>query len=1316
MRPRRLSASSAPSASSLYVNRLSSLIPGLLLVVLAAGLAKCALAEDKVTIEQMPPAVREGSAQLTGHYNPAQTLRLVFALKPPHLQEEEEFLRQIQDPDSPQFHQYLSQEQWNQRFAPAAEDEQAVVTWAQSQGFTITQRYANRLLVDVEAPSAVIERALDVSINTYQLAGESYFSNDRDPSLPAHLVGTVHSVMGLNNIQRVHSFLNMQSTLRPPDYSPGPAYADGPSQRGAASRGKAPTAKPTQASGIRPAGYDVYTPNDINNSQAYDYVALHSVGACCNPTHQVGGPGPLTSIAIAIWGDYNDSDLNGFVQQFYPMTYNVQRHFVDGTPQCCNDETALDVEWATAMSNSWDDNPDDTAKIHVYEGSSDTMAIVLDVLNHALDGGEARVLNMSWGGAENYAFSVSDMDSFHSVFNQLVGQGWTLVAASGDGGATTSCVSRLAVSYPATDPDVVAVGGTTLVLNQGPTYSIETGWSGSTQGCSNNDGGSGGGCSAQFAAPWYQVSPACGSGSRSVPDIALNSDWVNTPQEFIFNGYFYAAGGTSIAAPEMSGFFAQENAYLLYIQSLVGLSCGASLNAPCSPLGAANPYIYYEGNHPGFAHYPFYDITYGCNSNDITQQYHLTPYCSRHGYDRVTGWGSVNMLQFAWMLNDFFAGDGAGPDIQISGPPVNHWYNSDQTVSWTLADTSGNGHPPIGAAGSSMNWDADPGDPQSQSSPGTGSSFYGPQFSGSSGSANGLGNLSQGCHTAFVRGWDNGGASQVSTYGPLCYDTIPPVTNVPLSGNNQGGDNYIGPVQVSVTATDSGSGVASIMYQRDSGNWQSYTGPYFEYEPGPHATFAYSTDAAGNVSALSLGYFIIVSNTQYLLTIHRPGAGRGTVTSMDGIINCGTYCSHHYYDEQPVTLTATPNPGSVFGGWSGCDLSDGLSCTLTMTADRVVYATFNLPTATQFIPVPSCRVADTRWPTGDFGGPSLQAQVARSFVIPSSACNIPATATAYALNVTALPHNFLGYLTVWPTGQDRPTISTLNSWDGRAKANAAIVSAGTNGAINLFATNTSDAVLDITGYFVPLPNPSALAYYPVTPCRISDTRWPTEPLGGPSLTANLPRDLPILSSSCGIPDTAQAYSLNVTAVPQNGNPVWVVNAWPAGQDEPATSILNAVTGTVVANAAIVSAGTGGDINVVASSNSDLVIDVDGYFAPPGTGGLSFYSSVPCRVLDTRQGNGAFNGLLVVNVVGASCDVPATAQSYALNASAIPGDPLWVLMLYPDGGLQPTVSTLNAYDGALTSNLAIVGSTNGSIDAYTYGLTNLLLDITGYFAP
>ncbi len=560
MRPRRLSASISPFSSSLCLNHLSSVMRSLLLVVLVAGLAKCAIAEEKIAIEQLPVAVRNGSAQLTGHYKPDQTLRLVFALKPPHLEEEEEFLRQLQDPESPQFHQYLSEEQWNQRFAPSAEDEQAVVAWAQSQGFTITQRYPNRLLVDVEAPSAVIERALDVTLNSYQMAGEAYFSNDRDPSLPAHLVGTVHSVMGLNNIQRVHSFLNVPSTLHPPDYSPGPAYAVGPSQQTDGHPGKQFAAKNVQSGNVRgDGGYHVYLPSDIYSSQAYDYAALHSVGACCNPLNNPNGSPPEASIAIAIWGDYWYQDLINFGDysgaQFFPL--NVHRYYIDGTPECCYAETTLDIEWSAATSNSFDVGLD-TAAIHTYEGVNSTVSVLLDVLNHALDDGYARVLNMSWGGAENDSFLAHDMDTYHSVFNQLVGQGWTLVAASGDGGATTDCLSHLAVNYPSSDPDVVAVGGTTLYLTSGPTYGTETGWAGGVYGCSNNDGGSGGGCSTHFAAPWYQVSPACGSGSRSLPDIALNADWVNTPQDLLFVNNFYPAGGTSIAAPEMAGFLLRK--------------------------------------------------------------------------------------------------------------------------------------------------------------------------------------------------------------------------------------------------------------------------------------------------------------------------------------------------------------------------------------------------------------------------------------------------------------------------------------------------------------------------------------------------------------------------------------------------------------------------------------------------------------------------------------------------------------------------------------------------------------------------------------
>jgi hypothetical protein len=120
-----------------------------------------------------------------------------------------------------------------------------------------------------------------------------------------------------------------------------------------------------------------------------------------------------------------------------------------------------------------------------------------------------------------------------------------------------------------------------------------------------------------------------------------------------------------------------------------------------------------------------------------------------------------------------------------------------------------------------------------------------------------------------------------------------------------------------------------------------------------------------------------------------------------------------------------------------------------------------------FYPVAPCRVADTRNPTGAFGGPEMEAEETRLFAIPASACNIPSNASAYALNVTVVPDGYLGFLTVWPDGGTQPNVSTLNSWDGSVVANAAIVPAGTNGAIDVYVTNPTHVILDINGYFAP---------------------------------------------------------------------------------------------------------------------------------------------------------------------------------------------------------------------------------------------------------
>ncbi len=190
--------------------------------------------------------------------------------------------------------------------------------------------------------------------------------------------------------------------------------------------------------------------------------------------------------------------------------------------------------------------------------------------------------------------------------------------------------------------------------------------------------------------------------------------------------------------------------------------------------------------------------------------------------------------------------------------------------------------------------------------------------------------------------------------------------------------------------------------------------------------------------------------------------------------------------------------------------------------------------------------------------PALAAQSTRGFTIPSSACNIPATAQAYSVNATVVPHGPLGFLTVFPCGQPLPLASTLNAIDGRVKAAAAIVPAGTNGGLCFFSTNDTDLVLDINGYFVPNSSPTALAFFPVTPCRVVDTRLAAGSLGGPSLAANASRTFPILSGPCNLPATAQAYSMNFTAVPQG--PLGFLTTWPAGQTQPLVSTLNANLG------------------------------------------------------------------------------------------------------------------------------------------------------------
>jgi hypothetical protein len=173
----------------------------------------------------------------------------------------------------------------------------------------------------------------------------------------------------------------------------------------------------------------------------------------------------------------------------------------------------------------------------------------------------------------------------------------------------------------------------------------------------------------------------------------------------------------------------------------------------------------------------------------------------------------------------------------------------------------------------------------------------------------------------------------------------------------------------------------------------------------------------------------------------------------------------------------------------------------------------------------------------------------------------------------------------------------LNSYNGTVVANAAIVPAGTNGAISVFVTDSTDVLFDANGYFAQ-PSDSSFKFYPVAPCRVADTRPAagfSGAFGPPAMPANSQRSLPIPSSACGIPAIAKAYSLNFTVVPKG--PLGFLTTWPTGGPVPVVSTLNSYSGAVLANAAIVPAGTFGAISVYVTDATDLVLDINGYFAP-----------------------------------------------------------------------------------------------------------------------
>jgi len=410
-----------------------------------------------------------------------------------------------------------------------------------------------------------------------------------------------------------------------------------------------------------------------------------------------------------------------------------------------------------------------------------------------------------------------------------------------------------------------------------------------------------------------------------------------------------------------------------------------------------------------------------------------------------------------------------------------------------------------------------------------------------------------------------------------------------------------------------------------------------------------------------------------------------------------------------------------------------------------VYVFLAPPAGLRFVAMTPCRLVDTRpvyaGPlTGAFGPPLLAATATRTIPINSSTtCVVPTNAKAYVLNLTLDTfYNQTGpvdFVTLWPTGEPRPDFYTARTTTGGYIANAAIVKAGVNGAIDVYASHAVNVILDISGYFTDDTAAPGLLYYPIQPCRAVDTRGPIysslpPPYGNQRMQAQQSRTFRIPGSpACSIP-VATAYSVQLTLAPgelTNGLPVAFITAYPTGVPRPNISNMNAYFGYAAANSAIVPAGANGSIDVFAYDATNLIIDVNGYFAPDdGTGrGLYYFPAHQCRVMNTQDVTlaGPYGGPAMlpgtdrtVPVPAGRCTgLPATAKAWALNTWVVPSGGMPYLSMWPSGTPWPNISQLNAFQGQTVANSGIVpASATGSVDIRVAGPTHVGLEVTGYF--
>jgi hypothetical protein len=362
------------------------------------------------------------------------------------------------------------------------------------------------------------------------------------------------------------------------------------------------------------------------------------------------------------------------------------------------------------------------------------------------------------------------------------------------------------------------------------------------------------------------------------------------------------------------------------------------------------------------------------------------------------------------------------------------------------------------------------------------------------------------------------------------------------------------------------------------------------------------------------------------------------------------------------------------------------------------------------------RILDTRVgvgaPIGQVGpGGTLDVQITGRGGVPTSGV------AAVVLNATAANSTSASYLTVWPTGRDRPDISNLNYTAGATRANLVTVAVGAGGAVSLFnEQGSTDVLFDVVGYYSTATGVAGARFRPLPPVRAFDTRSgiggvPAAPVGpGQTMPFNV-------TGTGGVPSGGvTAVVLNVTVVGPTADTYLTV--WPDDAAQPNASNLNARAGSTVPNLVTVRVPASGVVDFYNFAGAThLLADVVGYYTADRTGEAGrFLAFAPYRLLDTRTRYypGGSIGRLDAGERLEVRDDAARLDAYVLNVTATGTQGAGYLSVYPIAPAPPTASNLNYADGDTVPNSVVVRSEFGFSLLSGDGSTEVIVDVFGAF--